>query len=169
MKSTRYDADLLAPMTPDERESWRAMVPSMVDACGKLAELGPEASLIHGDFHPWNVVCSDTEIRIFDWTDASVGHPFLDVATYVMRSTDPDSRSTMLHSYLEQWESDLPVESPDDVGRLALVVGALHQAHTYSRLIPTVMPEDLAQLRGGDTDWLRRAMRFSVEGIRSAY
>jgi fructosamine-3-kinase len=167
--NTETDTDLLAPMTREERETWLASVPTMVDSCHRLAAIGPEPTLVHGDFHPWNVVCSETETRIFDWTDASVGHPFLDVATYVMRSTSTDVRPAMLHNYLGEWAADLRGESVDDVGHLALVVGALHQAHTYSRLIPTVMPDDLGDLGGGDAQWLRRAMRFSVDGIRSAY
>jgi hypothetical protein len=156
-------------MTPTERETWLTSIPSMVDSCRRLAALGPESTLVHGDFHPWNVVCSESVTRIFDWTDASVGHPFLDVATYVMRSTSPDVRPAMLHDYLGKWAADLRGQSLEDVGVLALVVSSLHQAHTYSRLIPTVMPDDLGDLGGGDTQWLQRAMRFSVEGLRSEY
>jgi Ser/Thr protein kinase RdoA (MazF antagonist) len=144
-------------------------VPSMVASCERLADIGPGLSLVHGDFHPWNVVCGEGTVRIFDWTDASVTHPFLDVVTYIMRSTDPDCRRSMLHRYLAGWATHLPEGDLRDAGRLALVVGALHQAHTYSGLIPTVMPDDLGQLRGGDAHWLRRALRFAEKGLDSTY
>ncbi|MEO8328434.1 MAG: aminoglycoside phosphotransferase family protein [Candidatus Nanopelagicales bacterium] len=163
------DLDLLSGLTAAERENWSSQVPAMVASCHNLADLGLKPSLVHGDFHPWNVVSGDRGAQIFDWTDAAVAHPFLDLVTYIMRSPDPDLRQAMLLRYLDAWESDLPRTDLHDVGHLALVVGALHQAHTFRRLIPTVMPDDLAQLRGGDAQWLRRAMRLSTGGIEAAY
>jgi hypothetical protein len=52
--------------------------------------------------------------------------------------------------------------------QLALVAGALYQAHTYSQLIPTVMPDDLADLRDGDVQWLQRALDCLNHGIQGA-
>ena len=49
------------------------------------------------------------------------------------------------------------------------MVGALYQARTYWQLIPTVMPDDLAQLRDGDVQWLRRALDRVDDGIQGAY
>ena len=124
---------------------------------------------MHGDFHPWNVVAGAGGARVFDWTDASVAHPFLDLVTYVMRSRDPGLRGTMLRRYLERWTRILPAAALEEAGRLALVVGALHQTHTYVQLIPTVMPDDQGQLRDGDVQWLRRAMRYADQGLKSEY
>ena len=75
----------------------------------------------------------------------------------------------MLRRYLEHWTGALWAEALEEAGRLALVVGALHQAHTYVQLIPTVMPDDLGQLRNGDVQWLRRAMRYADQGLESGY
>jgi hypothetical protein len=49
------------------------------------------------------------------------------------------------------------------------VVGALYQAYNYWQLIPTVMPDDLAQLRDGDVQWLRRALDRLDRGIQGPY
>jgi hypothetical protein len=62
--------------------------------------------------------------------------------------------------------------SSDDLnaaGRLALVVGALYQAYNHSQLIPTVMPDDLAQLRDGDVSWLQRALNRLDHGVQGTY
>jgi aminoglycoside/choline kinase family phosphotransferase len=163
------DAELLNHLTPDERAQWSAAVPAMVESCRRLADLGPGPSLVHGDFHPWNVTAGAGGARVFDWTDASVAHPFLDLVTYVMRSSDPGRRGTMLRRYLEHWTAHLSADALEEAGRLALVVGALHQAHTYVQLIPTVMPDDLGQLRNGDVQWIRRAMRYAELGLETGY
>jgi len=95
-------------------------------------------SLVHGDFHPWNVVAGPEGARIFDWTDAAVGHPFLDLVTYVMRTDDPALRRHLLQRYLGHWSRHLPSHDLHAAGQLALVVGALYQACNHAQLIPTV-------------------------------
>ena len=107
--------------------------------------------------------------RIFDWTDAAVGHPFLDLVTYIMRTGDPTLRRQLLQRYLGLWSRHLAPHDLQAAGQLALVVGALYQAHNYWQLIPTVMPDDLAQLRDGDVQWLRRALDRADQGIQGAY
>ena len=156
-------------LAPQVRGAWLQSVPAMVGACTSLDRIGPGTSLTHGDFHPWNVVAGQDGPRIFDWTDAAVAHPFLDLVTYITRTDDLARRRYLLQRYLGLWSKYL---SPDDLhaaGQLALVAGALYQAHTYSQLIPTVMPDDLAQLRDGDVHWLQRALDRLDHGIHGAY
>ena len=169
VEGTTKDTPLLAGWTPEQRTRWMDAVPTMVQACHRLDELGPEPSLVHGDFHPWNVAVREEGPLIFDWTDASVANPMLDLVTYVMRSDDASNRRTMLQRYLDGWSDHLSEAARDELASLSLVVGALHQAHTYARLIPTVMPDDLSDLRGGDAEWLQRALRFRDEGLAAKY
>lgn len=169
VEETTGDVELLGRLTGDERAQWAAAVPTMVESCRRLADLGPGSSLVHGDFHPWNVAAGAGGIRVFDWTDASVAHPLLDLVTYVMRSRDPGRRAAMVRRYLDRWTGHLPEATHESAGGLALVVGALHQAHTYAELIPTVMPDDLGQLGSGDVQWIRRAMRYADQGLQSGY
>ncbi len=166
---TALDADFMNRLAPEVRRAWLASWPAMVDACTSLDRIGPGTSLIHGDFHPWNVVAGQDGTRIFDWTDAAVAHPFLDLVTYIMRTDDLALRRYLLHRYLGLWSKYLSSDDLRAAGHLALVVGALYQARNYSQLIPTVMPDDLAQLRDGDVDWLRRALDRLDHGIQGAY
>ncbi len=55
VEASAGDTALLAPLTSEKRSQWLDAVPTMVQACHRLNELGPEPSLVHGDFHPWNV------------------------------------------------------------------------------------------------------------------
>ena len=167
--STIDDADLMSRLTSEERHTWGTLLPTMVDACLRLDRLGPGPTLVHGDFHPWNAVVTDEGICVFDWTDASVAHPYLDLVTYVGRSEDLEVRQELMRRYLTKWDSQLHEPALTELTGLSLVVGALHQVHTYSQLIPTLMPEDVGHLRDGDIEWIRRAMRLANEGLRAKY
>jgi Ser/Thr protein kinase RdoA (MazF antagonist) len=169
VNGTPLDADFMGRLAPEARDAWLASMPAMVDACTSLDRIGPGVSLMHGDFHPWNVVAGQDGTRIFDWTDAAVAHPFLDLVTYIMRTDDLALRRYLLQRYLGLWSKYLSSDDLQAAGQLALVVGALYQAYTYSPLIPTVMPDDLAQLRDGDVHWLQRALDRLDRGIQGAY
>lgn len=166
---TAQDAGFMGRLTPQLRSSWLTSVPAMVDTCASLDRIGPGTSLVHGDFHPWNVAAGQDRTQIFDWTDAAVAHPFLDLVTYIMRTNDVTLRRALLQRYLGQWSSYLSPEDLHAAGQLALVAGSLYQAHTYAQLIPTVMPDDLGQLRDGDLDWLQQALDRLDRGIQGAY
>lgn len=166
---TTSDDALMSRLSPSEQAAWQIEVPTMVNACSRLAEIGPGVSLVHGDFHPWNAASASAGVCIFDWSDASVGHPFVDVVTYVTRAKDPVLRQSMIDRYLALWQTDMPGADLNEVGRLSLVVGSLYQAQTYWDLIPTVMPDDRGQLHNGDIEWLRRAQRFASEGVMGKY
>ena len=60
-------------------------------------------TLVHNDFHPWNVQRDDGRLVIFDWSDASWGHPFFDVVTFTERTRDEAARETMRGEYLKAW------------------------------------------------------------------
>jgi hypothetical protein len=169
VQGTALDAGLMGRFAPEVHDAWLASAPAMADACLTLDRIGPGPSLVHGDFHPWNVAAGHAGTRIFDWTDAAVGHPFLDLVTYIMRTGDPARRGQLLQRYLGLWSRHLSPHDLQAAGQLALVVGALYQAYNYWQLIPTVMPDDLAQLRDGDVQWLRRALDRLDHGIEGAY
>jgi Phosphotransferase enzyme family len=168
VKGTALDAGFMDRVAPQVRGAWLESVPAMVEACTSLDRIGPGTSLVHGDFHPWNVVAGQGGPRIFDWTDAAVAHPFLDLVTYVMRTGDLALRRYLLQRYLGLWSRYLSSDDLQAAGQLALVAGALYQARSYSQLIPTVMPDDLAQLRDGDVHWLQRALDRLDHGIQGA-
>jgi Ser/Thr protein kinase RdoA (MazF antagonist) len=162
------DAVLLARMPADLRERWLTTSPALVESCLRLDQIGPGASLVHGDFHPWNVVHGRGTTRIFDWTDAAVSHPFIDLATYVFRTSDISARGAMIDAYVAAWSPEASDETLREAAAHALVVGALYQALTYRALLPTLMrdgaDDDLAD---GDLDWIHRALSRHEHGVGS--
>ena len=157
------DDELMSRLDQPSRSAWLEAGPSLVAACGRLADIGPGPTITHGDFHPWNVVSSSRGVRIFDWTDAALSHPFVDLATYVLRADEPDDRQRLLDTYLARWTGHLSEPLLAEAGGLALVVGALYQVQTYRRILPTLPPDN--DLVGADADWMMRSVARHHEGL----
>ncbi|HKJ26091.1 MAG TPA: phosphotransferase [Anaerolineales bacterium] len=51
------------------------------------AELPFERRLLHGDFHPENILLTETGPMIIDWVDGNIGHPLADVARTIVLGT----------------------------------------------------------------------------------
>lgn len=162
------DPVLLDRMSAELRERWLAAAPHLVEACRRLDQLGPGPSLVHGDFHPWNVTSGPRGTRVFDWTDAAVSHPFVDLATYVFRTEDAAVRRQLLTAYVEAWAGMAPEETLHEAAALGLVVGALYQVQTYRSLLPELPRHGAdAGLAGADLDWINRSLTRLERGIES--
>jgi aminoglycoside/choline kinase family phosphotransferase len=153
------DDTVQSRMDPELRDRWRSSAPSLVAACLRLEEIGPGPSLVHGDLHPWNVTYGSGTTRIFDWTDAAVSHPFVDLPTYLFRTDDVAVRRRMVDAYLDAWSTAGSPAQLREAADLAVIVGSLYQVQTYRVLIPTLMndgaDDDLAD---GDLSWIRRTL-----------
>jgi hypothetical protein len=82
----------LALLEPEEAHQLRTSGPRLRMLCEQLASYGLPATLLHGDFHPGNVARGAGRPVVFDWTDACLAHPFLDLVTIVVaaaRHPDP--------------------------------------------------------------------------------
>ena len=163
------DDDVLqSRMDSELRDRWRSSAPSLARACLRLEEIGPGPSLVHGDLHPWNVTYGSGKTRIFDWTDAAVSHPFVDLATYIFRTDDVALRRRMVDAYLDAWSTVGSVDRLREAVDLAVVVGSLYQVQTFRVLIPTLMnqgaDDDLAD---GDLSWIRRTLTRLEHGLDS--
>jgi hypothetical protein len=162
------DAALLQRMSSELRAEWLAAAPTLVESCQRLDQIGPGPTLVHGDLHPWNVVRGAEGVRVFDWTDAAVSHPFVDLATYVFRTEDVSRRRRLVDAYLDAWSADLSAELLQESATLGVVVGTLYQVQTYRTLLPTVMRQGADDdLAGADVDWIRRTLSRLQMGLQS--
>jgi hypothetical protein len=157
----RHD-ELMARLPVATRQRWSAAAARVADCCLLLDELGPAPTLVHGDLHPGNMVIAGRQIKIFDWTDASVSHPFVDLIPF-LRGAPAADRGRLLDAYLGRWADELSPTLLERAGRLALPVGAFYQVQTYLQLLPTLLPEDRCQLRDGDVRWLERCLTLLDE------
>jgi hypothetical protein len=162
------DTVLLGLMSPGVRERWLATAPTLAESCRRLDEIGPGPTLVHGDFHPWNVVFGAGGTRVFDWTDAAVSHPFVDLATYVFRTRDASVRRRLVDAYVGAWSSECSEESLREAAALGLVVGALYQVQSYRVLLPTLIGNGADDgMAGADLEWISRSLTRHQLGLAS--
>jgi hypothetical protein len=132
----RYD-DLLRhdlPLESDEVDRLRAFAASFERLCTDVADDGIPASIQHDDLHMNNVYVKDGGMRVLDWGDSSIAHPFASlVCTFRFleerNGLAPGDRwfARLRDVYVEPWGDDL-----NDTFALAMRVGAV--AHAIAEL-----------------------------------
>lgn len=150
---------------PAELERWPAIQPRLIDACRELEAVGLPDALIHGDAHPWNVVVQGDEHVVFDWSDASIGPSFVDLAVFLRRGNDLRGRRVLRDAYLDAWSGIASRDRLERAAELAMTVGALYQVVTYQTLVPGLPPEDQVVWADADAHWLRNAIDALDRGL----
>jgi Ser/Thr protein kinase RdoA (MazF antagonist) len=146
----------------------RAAAPRLEDACHRLASLGPGPTLVHGDFHPWNVLQAGDDVVVIDWSDAAMGHPFIDLATWIPRVADVALRRPMLDAWLACWSDAGSRADLEEAALLALAVGALHQVESYRRIIDSLEPGPDWGLGAVGPAFARWALAFLDDGLAAS-
>ncbi|HWD79421.1 MAG TPA: aminoglycoside phosphotransferase family protein [Kribbella sp.] len=128
------------------------------EAIDELAAIGVPETLLHGDLHPRNLAMRDGQVLAFDWTDAALAHPFLDLVTFVEKRSPLSADPRVRDAYLAEWEE---YATPADLRRalsLAEELGALYQTITYLHLIDHVTgPTRDSLFRGGEV-WMGKLL-----------
>lgn len=65
------------PLTEAEILQLAPALAACVPACRKLLEFPVPPALVHNDFRDANLAVQGSCLRIFDWSDASIAHPFM--------------------------------------------------------------------------------------------
>ncbi len=125
-------------------------------ALGLLDELAacrlPDV-LVHGDLHPANVVAAADGAVVFDWSDACLGHPVLDlVHLYAARPgaerPQLDWNAPWVQAYLEPWREECTDSDLRGALALADVADLAFQAVTYQRIQASLEPDARQDLAG---------------------
>ena len=151
-------------LTPNQRAALGAAAPALRRAVDDLVTSGIPPSLVHGDLNPENARWTADGWLLFDWTDACVSHPFVDL-TRALYPANRATRRRRIRAYAAEWSA---VSPPSVVWRAIErvgVVGAAHQAASYLAM--------LGQAPTGGADrasWsqLRGLLRFWVDQLVSA-
>ena len=150
-------------LSEEEAAALAAAVPRIRACCEELAALAVPSSLVHGDLHLANVAEGPRGPLLFDWTDACVAHPFLDLAT-IRRGTgevdvaEEELRARLRAAYLPAWSS---FESPERLARaweLAVPLAAVHQAISYRSLVASLQPPIDLHMARSTAWWLRQVL-----------
>jgi aminoglycoside phosphotransferase (APT) family kinase protein len=151
------DEAALATLKPGDEDRLRAALPALRALIEEAAGLGIPETLVHGDLHAGNVGLRDVRIAFFDWTDACIGHPFLDLATFVGGNLMPDvvaaEQDRLRAAYLDEWRGVADVTALIRAGELVETLGMLHQVVSYQRMLAVVEEPDRSAMASGVTGW----------------
>jgi Phosphotransferase enzyme family len=139
------DPGALARLQPEEIDELRRQAPLFREACRRLADIGPPPTLVHGDLHVGNVARQDGELVYFDWTDACIAHPFIDLLS-LQWEQDEGNRKALLDAYLGAWDGIAPPERLREAASLAEIVIPLHHAVSYRTIVRGLEPVAKSEL-----------------------
>jgi hypothetical protein len=141
----RYE-DLLRldlPLQPEEIYRLRHFAPRFAELCDDLATYDVPETVQHDDLHHANLYEHEGSMRVLDWGDASVSHPF---ASLVVTFRFLEERTKLAPSdpwfaqlrdaYLEPWGRDLRAAFT-----LAFRVGTFARSIAYTRQRAALPPE----------------------------
>jgi hypothetical protein len=134
-----------ARVSSDKRPRLRALAPVLKDLCDRLAGYDVPATLVHGDLHLGNALVNGQRFQIYDWTDACIAHPFMDLLN-IREEKDPKMEKQLLQAYFEAWQDYETMPRLFEMWRLAVILGMLHQAVSYDSIVKNLEPDSKKEL-----------------------
>jgi hypothetical protein len=158
-------ASLLDPLEVEGLEKSEAQElarrgPWFAEACERLAAGAVPESIVHGDLHLSNVAGTDGRWIFFDWTDACITHPFLDLLV-VLFEDNSELRSALTDAYLGVWAETVPQDELLELWALAAPVACLNQALSYRSIMASVEGGTAPEFATMPAYWLRKALATS--------
>jgi thiamine kinase-like enzyme len=141
-------------------------VPRLEASCTSLASYGLPSTLVHGDLHSGNAALRTSGVErsfvFFDWGDACITHPFLDLVTLI-HEDDPDKRARLADPYLQLWTRYQPIHRLREIVDLALILIPIHQLIGLRQLVTQI--GEAEALNGPDC--MESGVRFWIEKLLS--
>jgi len=108
-------------------------------------------TLVHGDLNPGNVLLEDGRAVIFDWSDACVADPIVDVALLLFGVEDEAARVVLLDAYADA--RSLPRPELRTIFAASEANAYLHQAESYRAICDALAPDDRWWFEGEEELW----------------
>jgi hypothetical protein len=118
-------------------------------------DTGLPVTLAHGDFHGANVVVDRGRATIFDWSDACIAHPLIDLHTFLTFDVAEDAQDVFVDAYAEGWNVS-PALVRSGLEQIA-PYSCLHQAQSYRAIAAAVEPLERHMFADAEREWQERA------------
>jgi hypothetical protein len=156
------------PIAPEEVARLRRFGPRFVRLCEQLGAEHPVSTIQHDDLHDRSLYLDGDTLRVLDWGDASIAHPFASlVVTFRVLEEDnglaPDDPwfRRLRDAYLQPWGRGL-----EATFERALRVGMVAQMAAWARHRDAMPSEDRPAFDEHFGEQLRRVLRVAVDGGR---
>lgn len=144
----------LDQLTSDEIAAARGRRDAVHAMLAELDSLGIPDTLAHGDLHTGNVAPAGDSVVLYDWSDASVSHPYLDVVLLGSRLSEVERARTEA-AYAEVWRSAYPDLDVARALELAVPANRIYQMVTFEQIYRAQEDASLWEMRGVVARWLR--------------
>jgi len=128
-------SDVIARRAADDSHL-RRLVDEAPDRLDEVASCGLPDVLVHGDAHPGNARIGCRPFIWFDWGDARVGNPLLDLA--VLERAPEEIRPTIETSWLEAWGDAVPGSDPERAWKLLRPYAVARLAVVYQTFLDAI-------------------------------
>jgi hypothetical protein len=154
------DTKVLSLLEAGDRRKLLEAVPHLKALCARLAAYGVPETLMHGDFHGGNIARTGGRYVVFDWTDASISHPFLDLPIILNWHVPPDNieHLKVRDTYLAEWIDFGSMERLREAMAMAFPLGSLFQVMSYRRMIRAMGEEAEGELKADLGMWVGRVL-----------
>ncbi len=156
------------PLQPEEARQLHAFAPRFAELCDELAAYRLPETIQHDDLHHANLHTNGSYLRVLDWGDASISHPFASlVVTFRFleeraKLTPGDPWFARLRDvYLEAWGQGL-----QNAFTLALRVGSFARPIAYMRQRVALSLDERRHFDADLSIVLRRAVAQTVSEWR---
>jgi hypothetical protein len=139
----------------EDREALAGFVSGLAERFRRIAECGIPDTLVHGDFQPGNVRGHEGEMVVLDWGDSAVGHPLLDLPTF-LASVEPSAARSIGRRWLAAWETAFPGADAERAYALLAPVAAARLASVYRGFLDRIEPSEHPYHRDDPARWLER-------------
>ncbi len=126
---------------PHERQALAALVADLPRRFADIDACGVPDTLVHGDFHPGNVVGAAGGYVLIDWGDSFVGHPLIDELAFTQRLGAQD-RVVARGWFVDAWRRLAPQADPDRAAELLRPVLPLLAAVMYADFCAGIEPDE---------------------------
>jgi aminoglycoside phosphotransferase (APT) family kinase protein len=154
----------LDQLSRDEVAAVRARRNDVHEVIEELAALGLPDTLVHGDLHPGNIAREGDVLVFYDWSDAAVTHPLLDLAHLTREMPEPE-RDAACTAYADVWRPAYPDVDFRRGLELATRVDTIYQMVTFEQIYRAQEDASYWEMRGVVARSLRRLPeRFPLSG-----
>ncbi len=117
-----------------------SMVEALTEAIAHVDGVLPDV-LVHGDFHPGNIAPRVRGATVFDWSDAAISSPFVDIPTWTWWYPDDDDRVELVWSCFEAaWDREHDLRPGTIDRRAALTAAGAYHTVSYLRILERLEP-----------------------------